>query len=86
MKKFAPLLCVVASALIMVGGAQAKGSEGDHGCAPVHAVGHAVADELLNCDHEIDQAPPESADRRVHEAKWGGLTLRWFDGAGSRRD
>jgi hypothetical protein len=38
MKRFAPLLCVLASALIMVGGAQA-GSEDDQGCASVHAVG-----------------------------------------------
>ena len=38
MKRFAPLLCVLASALILVGGAQA-GSEDDQGCASVHAVG-----------------------------------------------
>ena len=38
MKRFAPLVCVLASALVMVGGAQA-GSEDDHGCAPVRAVG-----------------------------------------------
>ena len=38
MTRFAPLLCVLASALIMVGGAQA-GSEDDQGCASVHAVG-----------------------------------------------
>ncbi len=39
MKRFAPLLCVLASALIMVGGAQAEGSEDDQGCAQIHAVG-----------------------------------------------
>jgi len=38
MKRFAPLVCVLASALVMVGGAQAR-SEDDHGCAPAHAVG-----------------------------------------------
>jgi len=43
MKRFAPLLCVLASALIMVGGAQA-GSEDDHGCASVHAV--AIGQDL----------------------------------------
>jgi hypothetical protein len=39
MKKLGPLLCVLAGALIMVGGAQANGSEDDQGCAQVHAVG-----------------------------------------------
>jgi hypothetical protein len=39
MKSFGPFLCVLASALIMVGDAQANGSEGDQGCAQVHAVG-----------------------------------------------
>ena len=38
MKRLASLLCVLGSALVMVGGAQA-GSEDEHGCAPVHAVG-----------------------------------------------
>ena len=39
MKSFGPFLCLLASALIMVGAAQAKGSERDQGCAQVHAVG-----------------------------------------------
>ena len=39
MKRFAPLVCVLASALVMVGGAQAGSSADEHGCAPVHAVG-----------------------------------------------
>jgi hypothetical protein len=39
MKRFGPLLCVLGSALIMVGGAQATGLEDDQGCARVHAVG-----------------------------------------------
>ncbi len=39
MKRFALLLCVVASALVMVGGVQAKGPDDAHGCARVHAVG-----------------------------------------------
>ncbi len=38
MKRFAPLLCLLAAALVMAGGAQA-GPDDDHGCAPVHAVG-----------------------------------------------
>ena len=39
MKSFGPLLCVLAGALIMAGGAQANASEDDQGCAQVHAVG-----------------------------------------------
>lgn len=38
MKRFAPLLCLLGSALVMVGGAQAV-PEDEHGCAPAHAVG-----------------------------------------------
>jgi hypothetical protein len=40
MRRFGPLLGVLASALIVVGGAQAvAGSEDDHGCVEVHALG-----------------------------------------------
>jgi hypothetical protein len=39
MKRFGSLLCVLASTLIMVAGAQANGLDGDQGCAQVHAVG-----------------------------------------------
>jgi len=37
--RLGPLLCVLGSALIMVAGAQAKGSEDEDGCGAVHAVG-----------------------------------------------
>jgi hypothetical protein len=39
MKRFGPLLCVLGSALVMAGGAQATGLEDDQGCARVNAVG-----------------------------------------------
>jgi hypothetical protein len=38
-RRLGPFLCVFASALIMVGGEQAKGAEDDQGCGNVHAVG-----------------------------------------------
>ena len=38
MKRFAPLLCLLGSALVMAGGAQARSSD-DHGCGRAHAVG-----------------------------------------------
>ena len=39
MKSFGSFLCLLASALIVVGAAQANGSERDQDCARVHAVG-----------------------------------------------
>jgi hypothetical protein len=39
MKSFGPFLYLLAGALIVVSGAQANGSQGDQGCARVHAVG-----------------------------------------------
>ena len=39
LKRLVPLLCLLGTALIVVGGAQATGSDDDQGCAKIHAAG-----------------------------------------------